>query len=81
MIRSVERDKALRVVCSQEYLRGVINRDDVVIWRMHDEERFAQIGYRAVQGLLRDVIEELLFDLKCAAAEVNCRGPVRRLRL
>jgi hypothetical protein len=48
---------------------------------MHDEERFAQIGYRAVQGLLRDVIAELLFDLNCAAAEVNCRGPVRSLRL
>ena len=44
MVRSVERDETLGVLRSRENRHGMLDADDLIPRRVHDEQRFAQVG-------------------------------------
>ena len=68
MVGIVERDEALWMSCRQEDSRGMIDPDDSIARRMHDEERFSHFRDPRLELLLAGIVNERLS---------NDKGPVR----
>src|SRR5579871_421539 len=77
MIGGVERDEALRMPRCQEDLGRVVDADDRIQGRMHDEEGAAKVANARLQRLHPDVVEEGLRDLEGPAADIDRGAPVR----
>src|SRR5215471_19204210 len=56
---------------SQENVRGILDADDAVRWRVEHQQCFAQVGKAIVDALRCDVIEKFAFDAERPTGELH----------